>query len=73
MKPNQPLGFICTSTLLAVLAMAGPPDEFSPPARTFLFTYQVTLKDFPRDAQRVRVWIPRAVTDANQSCGLKES
>ena len=56
-------------TLPVVARAAG---EFSPPSRTFLFTYQVTLKGIPAGAQRVQVWIPCAVTDANQTVALKK-
>ncbi len=72
MKPKPAYGFFCIFALMALLAVAGAPGEFSPPSRTFLFTYQVTLKDIPAGAQRVRVWIPRAVTDANQTVVLKK-
>ena len=67
-----------TLVLLGICALMGqslavqPPGEFSPPSRTFLFTYQVTLKDIPAGAQRVRVWLPCAVTDANQTVVLKK-
>jgi transglutaminase-like putative cysteine protease len=57
---------------MALPVVARAPGESSPPARTFLFTYQVTLKDIPAGAQRVRVWIPRAVTDTNQIVVLKK-
>jgi transglutaminase-like putative cysteine protease len=59
------------SALMALPVAARAPGEFSPPTRTFQFTYQVTLRDLPSGAQRVRVWIPRAVTDANQTVVLK--
>ena len=41
--------------------------EFSPPARTFRFTYNVTVKDIPPGAKRVRVWIPVPQTDQHQT------
>jgi len=41
-------------------------EKFSPPARTFHFTYSVTVKDIPSDAKRVRVWIPVPPTDQLQ-------
>jgi transglutaminase-like putative cysteine protease len=59
------------STLMALPVAARATAEFSPPARTFLFTYQVILKDIPAAAQRVRVWIPCAVTDMHQAVILK--
>lgn len=42
-------------------------EKFSPPARTFHFTYNVTVKDIPDGTKRVRVWIPVAPTDQHQS------
>jgi transglutaminase-like putative cysteine protease len=41
--------------------------KFSPPARTFRFTYNFTVKDIPSDAKRVRVWIPVPQTDSHQT------
>ncbi len=59
-------------TVVAISVTALMPGEFSAPSRTFLFTYQVTLKDLPAGAQRVRVWVPSATTDANQTVALKK-
>jgi len=42
-------------------------QTFSPPSRTFRFTYSVTVKDIPADAKRVRVWIPVAQSDQHQT------
>lgn len=42
-------------------------QKFSPPARTFHFTYNLTVKDIPPDAKRVRVWIPVPQTDQHQT------
>jgi transglutaminase-like putative cysteine protease len=56
---------------MALPLAARAPGEFSPPSRTFLFTYHVTLKDLPAGAQRVRVWLPCAATDAHQTVILK--
>lgn len=72
MKPKLLLMVICLSALLALPLVARAPEGFSPPSRTFLFTYQVTVKDIPAGSQRVRVWIPRPVTDANQTVVLKK-
>ncbi len=33
-------------------------QKFSPPTRTFRFTYKFTVKDIPSGAKRVRVWVP---------------
>jgi transglutaminase-like putative cysteine protease len=43
------------------------PHKFSPPARTFRFTYNFTVKDIPSGAKRVRVWIPVPQTDQHQT------
>jgi len=71
MKPIQVLVAACIPTLLIVPVLMRP-SEFSPPSRTFLFTYQVTLKALPDGARRVRVWIPRPASDAYQRVLLKE-
>jgi transglutaminase-like putative cysteine protease len=42
-------------------------QKFSPPARTFRFTYHFTVKDIPAGAKRVRVWIPVPQTDQHQT------
>ena len=66
------LGLFCLFALMTLPVVARAAEGFSPPSRTFLFTYQVTLKDIPAGARRVRVWIPCAVTDANQTVVLKK-
>src|SRR5690349_20547476 len=40
--------------------------EFSPPTRTFRFTYNFSVKDIRSGAKRVRVWIPVPQTDPLQ-------
>jgi transglutaminase-like putative cysteine protease len=42
-------------------------EKFSPPSRTFRFTYNFTVKDIPPEAKRVRVWIPVPQTDQHQT------
>jgi transglutaminase-like putative cysteine protease len=42
-------------------------QKFSPPARTFRFTYNFTVKDIPSGAKRVRIWIPLPQTDRHQT------
>ena len=42
-------------------------QKFSPPTRTFRFTYNFTVKDIPSGAKRVRVWIPVPQTDRHQT------
>jgi transglutaminase-like putative cysteine protease len=41
-------------------------QKFSPPARTFHFTYNFTVKDIPAAAKQVRVWVPVPHTDQHQ-------
>ena len=41
--------------------------KFSPPSRTFRFTYDFTVKDIPSGAKRVRVWVPIPQTDRHQT------
>src|ERR1700726_2096821 len=45
-------------------------QKFSPPTRTFRFTYNFTVKDIPSGAKRVRVWIPVPQTDQHQTVRL---
>src|SRR5258708_20900319 len=42
-------------------------QKFSPPTRTFRFTYNVTVKDIPSGAKRVRVWIPVPQPDQHKT------
>jgi transglutaminase-like putative cysteine protease len=67
MKPNRVLLLCSLLAFLGLTVAARTAGEFSPPSRTFLFTYQVNLKEIPSDAQRLRIWIPRAVSDAHQT------
>jgi transglutaminase-like putative cysteine protease len=60
------------SALMSLHVAARTAGEFPPPSRVFQFIYQVTLKDIPAAAQRVRVWIPCAATDLNQTVVLKK-
>lgn len=42
-------------------------QKFSPPSRTFRFTYNFTVKDLPAGAKQVRVWVPVPQTDRHQT------
>jgi transglutaminase-like putative cysteine protease len=42
-------------------------QKFSPPSRTFRFTYNFTVKDIPSGAKQVRVWVPVPHTDQHQT------
>lgn len=65
------LAIALVSALMVLSLAARAPEKFSSPARTFLFTYQLRIDKIPAGAQRVRVWIPCAVSDANQTVVLK--
>lgn len=67
------LRVLSSSVLLVVLACELVADsnskvqKFSPPSRTFRFTYSFTVKDIPPGAKRVRVWVPVPQTDQHQT------
>ncbi len=42
-------------------------QKFSPPSRTFRFTYSFTLKDLPAGVKQVRVWVPVPQSDQHQT------
>jgi transglutaminase-like putative cysteine protease len=48
-------------------------QKFSPPSRTFRFTYSFTVKDIPAGTKLVRVWIPVAQTDEHQTVRIVET
>ena len=51
-----------------LVAQATPSvQKFSPPARTFRFTYNFTVKDIPSGAKSVRVWVPVPQSDQHQT------
>src|ERR1041384_2892456 len=43
------------------------PQRFSPPSRTFRFTYNFTVTEIPAGARRARVWVPVPHTDQHQT------
>ena len=49
------------------------PQKFSPPSRTFRFTYSFTVKDIPAGTKLVRVWVPVAKTGEHQTVRLVET
>lgn len=56
--------------LPACLLAADPTSnaqKFSPPTRTFRFTYNFTVNDIPAGAKRVRVWVPVPQADQHQT------
>lgn len=42
-------------------------QKFSPPSRTFRFSYNFTVKDLPSGTEQVRVWVPVPQTDRHQT------
>ncbi len=54
------------------VAQSGSPEKpkFSPPSRKFHFTYSFTVKDIPGGTKAVRVWVPVAQSDQNQTVRL---
>ena len=48
-------------------------QKFSPPSRTFRFTYSFTVKDIPAGTKLVRIWIPEAQSDEHQTVRLLET
>jgi transglutaminase-like putative cysteine protease len=54
------------SSLLAAQATSSA-RKFSPPSRTFRFTYKFAVKDIPSGAKLVRIWIPVPQTDQHQT------
>ncbi|HZD32857.1 MAG TPA: transglutaminase domain-containing protein, partial [Candidatus Angelobacter sp.] len=50
-----------------------PAQSFSPPSRSFQFTYSFTVKDIPPGTKLVRVWVPVAQTDDHQTVRVVET
>lgn len=67
------LQVLSTSLLLSLSVCQLPAQstsktqKFSPPARTFHFTYNFTVKDIPPGTKRVRIWVPVPQTDKHQT------
>ena len=60
--------FVSFSTCLLTAQTAAPETQkFSPPSRTFRFTYSFTIKDIPANTKIVRVWFPQPATDQHQT------
>jgi transglutaminase-like putative cysteine protease len=58
---------LCGSAFQVSAQTTSSAKKFSPPSRTFHFTYNFTVKDIPSAAKRVRVWIPLPQTDQHQT------
>ena len=48
-------------------SQAGSRSERPLKSRTFSLTYQTTIRDIPRDANTLEVWVPLPQTDSNQT------
>jgi len=73
MKPKNIVCSLLWSGLLVFSLQEGMRANSSDKARAFTFTYRVAIKDIPASARKVRVWIPRASSDSNQSVVLKNA
>src|SRR5271165_6235789 len=61
----------CIAVSLCVAQPSAPEKQkFSPPSRKFRFMYSFTVKDMPAGTKVVRVWVPVAHTDENQTVRL---
>jgi transglutaminase-like putative cysteine protease len=72
MKARHRRELLWLFVVMAMPAALRAAENFSPPSRTFQFAYEVTLKDIPAASRRVRIWIPLAVTDPNQTVVLRK-
>ncbi|HLI62674.1 MAG TPA: transglutaminase domain-containing protein [Terriglobales bacterium] len=60
---------VCVAGLAAKPASSNQ-QKFSPPYRTFRFTYSFTIQNIPHGAKLVRVWVPVAHSDTHQTVRL---
>lgn len=69
MKPRVLLllMLLFSSTFQLMAQSSTPSRKFSPPSRSFRFTYNFTVKDIPSGAKRVRVWVPVPESDRHQT------
>jgi transglutaminase-like putative cysteine protease len=72
MKSKLAVIFAMSLAVLSVVLSAEPPSAAAPKARRFEFTYRAVIRDIPKDASKLRVWIPLAVSDAHQTVTLKK-
>lgn len=68
--------YLCLCVFVGVASAQTTPNgaqKFSPSSRTFQFTYSFTVKDIPTGTKLVRVWVPVAQTDDNQTVRLVDT
>jgi len=76
MKLRVLLSLLVCVAVPPCVAQSSPPVRptekltFSPPSRTFRFTYSFTVKDIPAGTKVVRVWFPQATRDRYQDALL---
>jgi transglutaminase-like putative cysteine protease len=63
----SPIMLLFVSASLLSAQVTSTTQKFSPPSRTFRFTYNFTVKDIPPGAKRVRVWVPVPQSDQHQT------
>ncbi len=72
MKPKAALLLLLTCLALLLLAATRAPAGARERFRKFSFTYSATVKNLPSGAKLVRLWIPLASSDRNQTVTLKK-
>ena len=72
MKCRALASLVVLSLLSVAAAQSAAPakQSFSPPSRTFRFTYSFTVKNIPTGAKLVRIWVPVAHSDEHQTVRL---
>ena len=61
---------LCFSLSLLTAQSAKSAPKFSPPSRSFRFTYSFTVKDIPAGTKQVRVWVPVPRSDEHQTVAV---
>ena len=65
-----PLLLVVFQACLLTAQATSNAEKFSPPTRTFRFTYNLAVKDIPAGVKRGRVWVLLPQTDQHQSVRL---
>jgi len=71
MKTKRVLVVFCLPAFLGLPVLALRPGASVPHDRSFLFTYHVAVNAIPNNARRVRIWMPRPVSDEKQTIAVK--